>query len=118
LGCGIPLGAAAGVSRGCGWIYHLTVITAVIAYTLVGLALARSRLRLSVMVFEVNPSSMIIGLMIFAPFALGFGTAMTVGWGGFLGLIGLAFIAVRMDVTPQAPKWMPPPVPDMPAEEA
>ena len=118
LGCGIPLGASAGVSGGCGWIYHLTVITAVIAYTLVGLALARSRLRLSVMVFEVNPSSMIIGLMIFAPFALGLATAITVGWGGFLGLIGLAFIAVRMDVTPQAPKWMPPPVPDLPVEEA
>jgi hypothetical protein len=118
LGCGIPLAAIAGVSRGCGWIYHLTVIAAVIAYTLVGLALARSRLRLSVMVFEVNPSSMIIGLMIFAPFVLGFATAMTVGWGGFLGLIGLAFIAVRMDVTPQAPKWIPPPLPDLPVNEA
>ena len=89
-----------------------------IAYSLVGLALARSRLRLSVMVFEVNPSWMIIGLMIFAPFALGFATAITVGWGGFLGLIGLAFTAVRMDVAPQAPQWMPPPVPDLPADEA
>jgi hypothetical protein len=118
LGCAIPLFASAGVSGGCGWIYHITALAAVIAYSLVGLALARSRLRLSVMVFEVNPSSMIIGLMIFAPFVLGFATAITVGWGGFLGLIGLAFIAVRMDVAPQAPKWMPPPVPDLPADEA
>lgn len=118
LGCGIPLFAVGGVSGGCGWLYHITAFAAVIAFSLVGLALARSRLRLSVMVFEVNPSSMIIGLMIFAPFVLGFVTAITVGWGGFLGLIGLAIIAVRMDVAPQAPKWMPPPVPDLPVGEA
>jgi hypothetical protein len=118
LGCAIPLLAIGGVSGGCGWLYHITALAAVVAYSLVGLALARSRLRLSVMVFEVNPSSMIIGLMIFAPFVLGFATALTVGWGGFLGLIGLAFIAVRMDVAPQAPKWMPPPVPDLPVDEA
>jgi hypothetical protein len=113
-GCGVPLAASAGVSGGCGWIYHFTALTAVIAYALVGLALARSRLRLAILNFEVNPSGMIIGLMVFAPFAIGLATAFTLGWGGAAGLIGLAVVAVKMDVTPKGPRSMPVPQPDLP----
>lgn len=116
-GCAAPLFAIGAQSKGCGWLYHITALAAVIAYTLVGLALARSRLRLSVLAYEMNPSGMIIGLMVFAPFVVGLVTAFTIGWGGALGLIGLAIIAVRMDVTPKAPKWMPPPLPDLPQAE-
>ena len=113
-GCAAPLFGIGAQTSGCGWLYHITALTAVIAYTLVGLALARSRLRLSVLAYEMNPSGMILGLMVFAPFVLGLVTAVTVGWGGALGLVGLAIIAVRMDLTPKAPKWMPPPLPNVP----
>ena len=33
---------------------------------------------------------------------------------GAVGLIGLAIISWRMDVVPKAPKWMPPPPPNVP----
>ncbi len=118
LGCGTPLLSIGAQSGGCGWLYHFTAIAAVAAYTLVGLALARSRLRLAVMAYEMSPSAMIIGLMVFAPFFIGLVTALTLAWGGGLGLIGLAIVAVRMDVTPKAPKWMPPPLPDLPSSSS
>ncbi|MGL5019211.1 MAG: hypothetical protein ACRDBP_13835 [Luteolibacter sp.] len=117
LGCAAPLYGIGAQTGGCGWFYHLTALAAVVAFTLVGLALARSRLRLAVMAFEMNPSAMIIGLMIFAPFIIGLTTAITVGWGGVLGLIGLAVVAVKMDVTPKASNRKPPPLPEIPAEE-
>ena len=113
-GCAIPLAASGGVSGHCGWVYHFTALAAVVAYSLVGLALARSRLRLSILNFEVNPSGMIIGLMVFAPFVVGLVTAFTLGWGGAAGLIGLAIVAVKMDVTPKAPRSVPAPRPDLP----
>ena len=118
LGCAAPLFGIGAQSGGCGWVYHITALAAVVAFTLVGLALARSRLRLAVMAYEMNPSAMIIGLMVFAPFVIGLTTAVTVGWGGILGLIGLAIVAVRMDVTPKASKKMPPPLPELPPVES
>ena len=66
------------------------------------------------MAYEVNPGGMIVGLLVFAPFVIGLVTALTAGWGGAAGLIGLAVIALKMDVTPKAPKWMPAPPPDLP----
>ncbi len=116
-GCAAPL-VGAGAQSGCGWLYHFTALCAVVAFSLTGLALARSRLRLSILAYEVNPSGMILGLLVFAPFIIGFVSAVTIGWAGALGLIGLAIIAVRMDVTPKAPKWMPPPPPNLPPAEA
>jgi ABC-type transport system involved in multi-copper enzyme maturation permease subunit len=116
-GCGIPLAASGAATGGCGWIYHITALAAVIAYSLVGLALARSRLRLSILNFEVNPSGMIIGLMVFAPFFVGLATAFTMGWGGAAGLIGLAIVAVKMDVTPKAHRFWLAPKPNLPPEE-
>ncbi len=113
-GCAAPLLGIGAQTGGCGWFYHLTALTAVVGYTMAGLALARSRLRLAVLAYEVNPSGMILGLLVFAPFVIGLATAVTLGWGGALGLIGLALIAWRMDVTPRAPKWVPPPPPNVP----
>jgi hypothetical protein len=118
LGCAAPLYGIGAQSGGCGWLYHITALAAVVAFTLVGLALARSRLRLAVMAYEMNPSAMIIGLMVFAPFVIGLATAVTVGWGGALGLIGLAIVAVKTDVTPKASRKLPPPLPDIPLVES
>ncbi len=116
-GCSAPLLGAGMQSGGCGWLYHCTAVAAVAAYTLAGLALARSRLRLSILAYEVNPSGMIIGLLIFAPFVIGLATVFTVGWAGITGLIGLGILSVKMDITPRAPKWMPAPPPELPQAE-
>jgi hypothetical protein len=60
---------------------------------------------------------MIIGLMVFAPFFVGLATAFTMGWGGAAGLIGLAIVAVKMDVTPKAHRFWLAPKPNLPPEE-
>lgn len=112
--CGIPLFFSAMVTGGCGWIYHFTALSAVVCQVVIGLALARSRLRLAIMAYEMSPSSMVIGAMIFAPFVMAFVTALTVGFGGGLGLLGIAFFAAKVDVTPKAPKWVAAPAPNLP----
>lgn len=113
-GCGIPLAASAGVSDECGVFYHLNAVAAAICFTLLGLALARSRLRLVVHAYEVKPSFMVIGLLVFSPFVIGMATAMTGGWAGFVGLIGMALVGLYADATPKAPAWVKPPAPNVP----
>ena len=106
FGCAVPLVASAVVTKGCGWHYHGNAVLAVVSYTVIGLALARSRLRLVVHAYEVKPSGMLIGLLIFAPFVVAMATAFTVGHAGWLGLVGVALAAWKSDVTPKAPKWV------------
>ncbi len=114
LGCATPLLGAARVTNGCGVFYHLNAVAAVACYTLLGLALARSRLRLVVHAYEVKPSYMVVGLLVFAPFVIGMTTGMTLGHAGFAGLIGMALVAVYADATPKAPAWVKPPAPNVP----
>lgn len=118
FGCSVPLFFSAMVTKGCGIIYHLTALAAVLCYTALGLGLARSRLRLSVLAYEMNPSAMIIGILVFAPFVIGLLTAVTWGWGGWVALLGVGFVATRVDMTPKAPSWMPPPPPNLPVADA
>ena len=113
-GSSIALSITAMRTSGCGWLYHLTALSAVLCYTAMGLALARSRLRLAIMAYEVKPSGMILGLLVFSPFVIGIVTGVTIGYGGFVGLLGMGFVATRLDLTPKAPKWLPPPPPNVP----
>lgn len=99
-GCAAPLLGSALVTNGCGVLYHLTALSAVFCYTLAGLAMARSRLRLAVMAYEVKPGGMIIGMLVFAPFLIGMITALSAGFGGIGGLLFVALIATRLDATP------------------
>jgi hypothetical protein len=114
-GAAAALGGAAAQTGGCGWLYHLTAVSAVICYVAMGLALARSRLRLAIMAYEVKPSGMILGLLIFSPFVIGMVTAVTLGWAGMVGLLGMTLVATRLDVTPKATSAMPPPIANIPA---
>jgi len=118
IGSLIPLGFSASQTDGMGVIYHLNALSAVICFTLLGLALARSRLRMVTHAYEVSPSAMIIGLIAFAPLIIGMSTAFTGGYAGLIGLLGLALAAIFTDVTPKAPKWMPAPPSNLPAGKA
>lgn len=113
-GCGIPLLGSALVTKGCGWHYHLTAFCAVFCYSAIGLALARSRMRLVVLAYEVKPSGMMIALLVCTPFALLLPTLTSVGWAGFVGLLIMGFVAIRLDMSPKAPKWLAPPAPNVP----
>jgi ABC-type transport system involved in multi-copper enzyme maturation permease subunit len=114
FGCGIPLAAAAGVSGKCGVFYHFNAVAATGCYVLLGLSLARSRLRLVVHAYEVKPSFMVVGLLLFAPFVIAMTTAMTGGYAGFVGLVGMALVGFFADATPKAPPWVKPPAPNIP----
>ena len=113
VGGGTPI-AAAGSHGSPGVFWHLNAVAAVVAYVLLGLSLGRSRLRLVVHAYEVKPSFLLVGLLFFAPFVIGMTTAMSLGFGGFVGLIGMALVGVYGDVTPKAPGWVKPPAPNVP----
>lgn len=100
-GCAGPLVGSAMVTGGCGILYHFTALAAMLCYTVIGLALARSRLRLAVMAYEVKPGGMMMGVLIFAPFVIGISTAFTCGFGGLCGLILVTVAAAKIDSTPK-----------------
>lgn len=120
ISLGIVASAAAAASNEAGLnpagiIYHLNALSVVFCYTVFGLALARSRIRLVVHHYEVKPSWMIIGLLFFTPFVAGMSTAFTILFAGGVGLIGMGLVAWFADVSPKAPKWVEAPLPNVPA---
>ncbi|WP_265594729.1 hypothetical protein [Haloferula sp. BvORR071] len=114
LGCGIPIAGAGGVTSGAGLFFNLNALAGTICYVTLGLSLARSRLRLVVHAYEVKPSYMVVGLLVFTPFVVGMATAMTALHAGFVGLIGMTLVAIYADATPKAPAWVKPPAPNVP----
>jgi hypothetical protein len=81
--------------------FNLNGLSATFCYVVLGLAVARSRLRLVVHAFEVKPSWLVMGLLFFTPFVVSMCTAMTGAFGGFLGLIGMALVGIYGDITPK-----------------
>jgi hypothetical protein len=84
--------------------FNLNGLAATFCYVVLGLTVARSRLRLVVHAYEVKPSWLVIGLLFFTPFVVSMCTAMTAAFGGFVGLIGMALVGIYADVTPKAKK--------------
>lgn len=102
--------------------YHFCAVVVVICYVTLGLLVARSRLRLATMNFEIKPSSLLIIIIALAPFIVGMVAAFTCFYGSIVGTALLTFLAWNSDKTPKAPKWMvapkaniPPPIPTLPA---
>jgi len=117
LACTPPLISSALMKIGFPVFYHLNALAAFGCYTMLGLTLARSRLRLVVHAYEVKPSWMVIGLLVFTPPVVWMATAMTAGYGGFVGLVGMGLVAYHADVSPKAPKSLPAPAPNVPVGE-
>lgn len=95
--------------------YNLAAITGVITFVISALLIARSRLRLAVMAFELKPSSTIIVLTAISPFFIGIVTMFTCGYGSILGTISFLLLVWNTDVTPKAHKTKPPQLPNTPA---
>lgn len=111
---GVSVGAAAGVTDKAGVFFHLNAYGVFFCYTVLGLAMARSRIRLVVHHYEVKPSWMIIGLLFFTPFVVGMAAMVTLGHAGFVGAIGMGLVAWFADVTPKAPAWVQAPQANVP----
>ena len=112
----IGLGVCAGVSRGCGLFYHLNATAFVGCYVILGLVMARSRIRLVVHHYEVKPSWMVIGLLIFTPMVVGMATLVSFGWLSSLGFVAMAIVSKYADVSPKAPGYVKAPEPNIPQE--
>ena len=112
----IVLMASALQSGSCGIFYHLNVIGLKNSYVMLGLVIARSRIRLVVHQYEVKPSWMMICLLIFTPIVVGMSTLMTGGWMGFIGCVAMTIVARYADVSPKAPKWVKMPELNIPTE--
>ena len=112
------LAGAGGVTEKAGVFWHLNAFAVAFCYIVLGLMLARSRIRLVVHQYEVQPSWMMVGLLFFTPFVVGMATAITIGWAGFLGSVGMGLVAWFADTSPKAPKWVKPPAPNIPSPPA
>jgi hypothetical protein len=100
--------------------YHFCAIIVVGCYVILGLLVARSRLRLATFNFEIKPSSLLMIIIGLAPFIVGMVAAFTCGFGSIAGVLLLTYLAWNADRTPKAPKWIaapkaniPPPLPPM-----
>lgn len=98
----------------CSLFYHFSALCVVACYCVMGLLIARSRMRLATMSFELKPSSLLLIILGLSPFVIGMAAAVSCGFGSVAGVIVLAFLAWHSDVTPKAPKWMPSPPPNIP----
>jgi uncharacterized transporter YbjL len=60
------------------------------------------RVLITLNAFRLLACGVLLGLLVFAPFLIGVVTAFTIGFGGAAGLLLVALIAARMDMTPRA----------------
>jgi hypothetical protein len=84
--------------------YHFSVLVVVLCYCVIGLLVARSRLRLAMMSFELKPSSVLLIILGLAPFIVSMVAAFTCGFGSVAGVLLLTYLAWNSDRTPKVPK--------------
>jgi len=95
--------------------YHLSVLLMISSYSILGLMIARSKLRLATMSFEMKPSPALLTIVGLSPFLIAFTAALTCGFGSITGAILLVFLAWNTDRSLKAPKWMPAPPANTPS---
>lgn len=93
----VPLAFAAGISKECGFWYHLNVLVICLCYGLLGLGLARAKLRLALRFHESKPQRVFVRFVIFIPFISWIVTALTGGYFGSLGMLLFAWLAWNTD---------------------
>lgn len=89
----------------CGVFYHLNVIAFFLCYVVLGLVIARSRIRLVVHQYEMKPTWMTLVLLIASPMIIGMSSLFTLGYLGGIGCLFVGHIARYTDISPQAPSW-------------
>ncbi len=109
----VEIGAAM-VTKRAGWVFNLNGLSVAFCYVMLGLALARSRIRLVVHHYELKPSWMILGALLLTPFVVLMATPMTVGHAGGVALIGMGLVGWFADRSPKAPKGVEAPLASIP----
>lgn len=99
----------------CGLFYHVNALAFTVCYVILGLVIARSRIRLVVHQYEMQPTWVILILLVAGPMVIGMATLVTAGWLGFIGCLVIAYIARYADVSPKAPEWVEMPKLNIPA---
>jgi ABC-type transport system involved in multi-copper enzyme maturation permease subunit len=98
--CSPPLLFSANLPHGFPVFYHINALAAFVCYVLLGLALARSRVRLVIQSYEIKPSWMVVGLLFFAPAIVFMTTIMTLGFAGFVGFGVVSLLSLFLDRSP------------------
>tara|TARA_B100000575_G_C22970738_1_gene560386 strand:- start:396 stop:836 length:441 start_codon:yes stop_codon:yes gene_type:complete len=101
-------------TKKAGVVFNLNGLSVAFCYIILGLALARSRIRLVVHHYEVKPSWMIFGTLLLTPVVVLMATPMTLGHAGGLALIGMGLVGWFADRSPKAPKWVEAPMASIP----
>lgn len=92
-------------------LYYLNVVSFVLCYVILGLSLARSRIRVTVHHYEMKPNRVIIALCVVTPVIVGITSLLSCGQLGFVGCLVMAFLTKFADSSPKAPSWVK--VPDL-----
>lgn len=115
---GASLGISAASQDKAGVAFHLNAFGVAFCYIVMGLALARSRIRLVIHHYEVKPSWLVVGLLVFSPFVIAMAAGMTLGYAAFVGSVAMGLVAWYADVTPKAAAWVQAPPPNIPTPPA
>ncbi len=89
----------------CGVFYHLNVVAFFLCYVLLGLVIARSRIRLVLHQYEMKPTWMTLILLVAGPMIIGMSSLFTAGWLGGIGCLFITYMARYVDISPRAPSW-------------
>ena len=97
-------------TKEAGVLFSLNTLSVALCYIVLGLSLARSRIRLVVHHYEVKPSWMVFGILVLTPLVVLMATPMTLGAAGGVAAIGMGLVGWFTDRSPKAPKWVEAPV--------
>ena len=101
-----PLISSYFISGGCGVYYHINAFLLTVCFTIIGVSVARSSIRLNLHHFEIDPRRKIMSLLVCAPVVSVIAVLFTCGYGGVLVIIGITLVAIYTDKGSELPHWM------------
>jgi hypothetical protein len=94
------------------WFFHslfnISGIIVAVGYSVLGVSIARSTLRTKIQLYDLYAGNTMFYLSFLGPIFVVLTTVMTVGFGGFIGIIVLFLMAIYTDVTPKLKLKTPP----------
>ena len=101
-----PLMSSYFISGGCGVYYHINAFLLTVCFTITGVSVARSSIRLNLHHFEIDPRQKVMTLLICSPVVVTLAVLFTCGYGAIPALIGIISMAIYTDKGSELPHWM------------